>query len=272
MKYKISELANIHKMTPKGIHYYEKLGLIQPPKKDSGFREYRLEDAHAVYWTRYLRSLGFSLEEISDISHAEDFVKTQLHYDERITNLEQEIANKLKLLELVKRQRETLNKVEEYEGKYEVTTRPALYRFATFTSGEKHMSKDTYKLEQLGNEISPFCVGSLLYKSEDLLSRLGTDADAIPTYIGLCITAEDMEQMFETKIQGIGFLPPAKCLYTIVRGPVDPIDDCRRIKPALKHIKSNGLEICGDAVTRMFAQRQVKESIVRWDELWIPVK
>ncbi|MGH8241115.1 MAG: MerR family transcriptional regulator, partial [Steroidobacteraceae bacterium] len=50
------------------IRFYEKRGLLpRPARRPSGFRQYSLHDLRCLKFVRQARSLGFSLEEISEL-------------------------------------------------------------------------------------------------------------------------------------------------------------------------------------------------------------
>ena len=61
---KIGELASATGLSRDTLRFYEKRGLLQPRRRDNGYRDYPPE---AVQWLCYLRSaqqLGFTLSEI----------------------------------------------------------------------------------------------------------------------------------------------------------------------------------------------------------------
>ena len=47
----------------KTIRYYEDIGLIQPDRRDNGYRDYSTEDVHRLRFLQRSRGLGFSVEE-----------------------------------------------------------------------------------------------------------------------------------------------------------------------------------------------------------------
>ena len=46
----------------KTIRYYEDIGLIRPDRRDSGYRDYSIEDVHRLRFLQRSRGLGFSVE------------------------------------------------------------------------------------------------------------------------------------------------------------------------------------------------------------------
>ena len=47
----------------KTIRYYEDIGLIQPDRRDNGYRDYSTEGVHRLRFLQRSRGLGFSVEE-----------------------------------------------------------------------------------------------------------------------------------------------------------------------------------------------------------------
>ncbi len=64
----IGELAEKGDVTVQTVRFYERQGLLpNPPRKDSGYRNYREGDLRRLLFIRQAQALGFSLPEIRDI-------------------------------------------------------------------------------------------------------------------------------------------------------------------------------------------------------------
>ena len=64
----IGELAKSAGVTVQTIRFYERKGLLpSPPRKESGYRVYREDDARRMQFIRQAKRLGFSLDEIKSI-------------------------------------------------------------------------------------------------------------------------------------------------------------------------------------------------------------
>lgn len=61
----IGKLAKATHVRIDTIRFYEKLGLLCPQRRPSGFREYSEQDLERLLFIRRARALGFSLDEIS---------------------------------------------------------------------------------------------------------------------------------------------------------------------------------------------------------------
>lgn len=59
----ISQAATESGLPPKTIRYYEDIGLLQPARRDNGYRSYSPADVHKLRFVQRARSLGFSVED-----------------------------------------------------------------------------------------------------------------------------------------------------------------------------------------------------------------
>lgn len=97
----IGRVSKLSGVTSKTIRYYESIGLIpEPPRTDSGYRDYELPDVETLKFVQRARNLGFSIKDVSgllnlwnDKNRASSQVKemTQRHIEEiegRIKELE----------------------------------------------------------------------------------------------------------------------------------------------------------------------------------------
>lgn len=68
VKVKISELAQTTKVTAKTIRYYESVGLLTSPHRQSnGYRDYLLHDVETLIFIRRCRELNISIEDIKQL-------------------------------------------------------------------------------------------------------------------------------------------------------------------------------------------------------------
>ncbi len=64
----IGQLAKKAKVNVQTVRYYERRGLIpEPPRRESGYRQYSLDDLARLQFIRHAKELGFSLKEISEL-------------------------------------------------------------------------------------------------------------------------------------------------------------------------------------------------------------
>jgi MerR family copper efflux transcriptional regulator len=64
----IGQIARLAAVGVQTIRYYEREGLVEePPRNESGYRQYSPETAVRIRFIRHAKELGFSLKEIKDL-------------------------------------------------------------------------------------------------------------------------------------------------------------------------------------------------------------
>ena len=83
-KYLIGEVSRISGVTEKTLRHYGKLGLVEPDEiGDNGYRYYSLETMLRIPVIKYLKMMGFSLEEIISIVTCSDIGKIRGMFNAR---------------------------------------------------------------------------------------------------------------------------------------------------------------------------------------------
>lgn len=68
MSMKISSVAEAAGVEVSTVRYYERRGLVpEPPRSDSGYRQYDESVVHRIRFVREAQQLGFTLEEIEEL-------------------------------------------------------------------------------------------------------------------------------------------------------------------------------------------------------------
>ena len=64
----IGQLARNAQVKVETVRYYERRGLIpEPPRKESGYRQYFQDDVIRIQFIKHSQRLGFTLKEIQDL-------------------------------------------------------------------------------------------------------------------------------------------------------------------------------------------------------------
>lgn len=64
---KISQLAKAAGIGVEAVRYYQRIGLLETPKRSSGFREYGHRELERLRFIRRAQALGFTLAEIATL-------------------------------------------------------------------------------------------------------------------------------------------------------------------------------------------------------------
>ncbi len=59
----IGDVASFSGLPAKTIRYYEDIGLVQPLRKENGYRTFREKDVHKLAFLGRARALGFTIED-----------------------------------------------------------------------------------------------------------------------------------------------------------------------------------------------------------------
>ncbi|MDO5570002.1 MAG: MerR family transcriptional regulator [Bacteroidales bacterium] len=107
IKFKIGEFSKLCRVTVKTLRHYEEIGLLIPFETDqwTGYRFYDISQLHKMNRIVYLKHLGFSLEEISEMFDQGFEVPTKEMINKKSKECQQNIQD------LIARQRE-LDKLE----------------------------------------------------------------------------------------------------------------------------------------------------------------
>lgn len=73
------------------IRYYEKEGLLNPARRENGYRDYSEEDLKLLEKIRLMRELGISLEEIRELEKTPDSLSAII--EQRIKAIDEEVLN-----------------------------------------------------------------------------------------------------------------------------------------------------------------------------------
>ncbi|MEA4919746.1 MAG: MerR family transcriptional regulator [Clostridiaceae bacterium] len=128
MGYKINDVSKITGVTVRALHYYDKIGLLCPPKdKENGYRYYGEKEISRLQEIMFFRELDFSLEDIKKIIESPGYNRDQalekhrnLLYEKRgrIDGLIGLIDNILKGEQNMNFNEFSMEKIEEQKEKY----------------------------------------------------------------------------------------------------------------------------------------------------------
>jgi MerR family mercuric resistance operon transcriptional regulator len=101
----IGQLAKRAKVNLETIRFYERRGLLpEPPRNKSGYRQYSLKHLRRAEFIKRTQSLGFSLQEISDL------LSLRVESDKTCSDVKHRVKAKLMDIE---EKIETLQKMKE---------------------------------------------------------------------------------------------------------------------------------------------------------------
>lgn len=109
----IGQIAKVAGVGVETIRYYEREGLIEePPRSESGYRQYSPEDAVRIKFIRHAKELGFSLKEIKELlslraNSAASCADVRERATAKISEIEAKMQSLAKMKEILLRLTET---------------------------------------------------------------------------------------------------------------------------------------------------------------------
>lgn len=117
-KLKIGEFSQLMQVTVKTLRHYEQIGILKPCEVDqwTGYRYYKLDQMQQLQSIRYLKDVGFSLEEIRELMENNSLVPGIEQLESKIHACEEELkillARRERLHQMVDSQRK-LNSMDK---------------------------------------------------------------------------------------------------------------------------------------------------------------
>ena len=117
-KLKIGEFSQLMQVTVKTLRHYEQIGILKPCEVDqwTGYRYYKLDQMQQLQSIRYLKDVGFSLEEIREMMENNSLVPGIEQLESKIHTCEEELkillARRERLHQMVDSQRK-LNSMDK---------------------------------------------------------------------------------------------------------------------------------------------------------------
>lgn len=120
--FKIGDFSKLTNLTVRALHHYEKLEILLPEKIDnfSNYRYYSAKQLEQVNKIKMLQEIGLSLKTIKKMLEEDDLRFLELHYELRMSEIQEEIDELLKKQAIVKMYQEKIKERNCME-KYSVT-------------------------------------------------------------------------------------------------------------------------------------------------------
>ncbi|QIB70067.1 MerR family transcriptional regulator [Aminipila butyrica] len=266
-KYKIGDVAKMLGITPEAIRFYENHGIIKPQKDDNtGYRYYDVWDIHMLIRARSYRQFGYSLSDTVKMLNdygTDEFIG---HLEEKEQQIQQEIIWNINLLKRLRQTQEIVSETQKSFGTYSIRTRPAIYRLETQQAYSIHANADIRRKLQEWISKVPFVYPCALFSQQEVLLG-GTEGTFT---FGLGVDAE-YKEFFDLKQQDdIQFFPELTAVYTTIRTDSNEVLTTKRLIPAMEYLKSQGLTLTGDILSRVVLMRKEEDIYVSYHQLWFP--
>lgn len=268
-RYSTAEMAAYYGLSRKGLAFYEEKGIVEPSRTENNkYRVFTLAECYNLYSSKLYDNCAFTLKETVAALKAESMGDAARQIDEKLDQMERDIA--IKQMTLAHGRRITaLIKRAERGPWFETTMSPACYRLFVRRYYDEHtFTPEASREFAQWNSTVPINTASLKYDLRDILSG---DAP-VNVDIGNIINEQAFDALGYQQSERVEFLPPRRCLYTVLIGDGNQIDRRTWLEPALAHMAAHGLTPSGDPFTSMLLIRNTDRGILRYDEAWLPVE
>ena len=245
--FKIGEISRLYGIGVDSLRYYEKIGLLQPERSESGYRHYSIREIWKLNIIRDLRELDFSMEQIARYlsNHNVESTLSLLREEQQV--IEEKIRSMEKLRENVKQRIDSIQAASE-KPLDEIRL-------------EQHGPRRCYSIPEGYSEEHEMdvLIKRLLNMDKEHLYLIGNHQ------IGTAISAEAArrqkkvryEAVFVIDENGEQILPAGNYLTVTYRG------DYRKteiwIKKLLSYAKAQGLHLRGDFLEILWVDIHISE-------------
>ncbi len=102
---KVSEIGSLFGLGVQTLHYYDKVGILKPELRDpeTGYRKYRFDQIYQLASIRYMRKMGYSIDEIREFQDGRTPEDTIQHLRDRSAVLRKQWEELMRVDEAIMR-------------------------------------------------------------------------------------------------------------------------------------------------------------------------
>ncbi|HIS00928.1 MAG TPA: MerR family transcriptional regulator [Candidatus Excrementavichristensenella intestinipullorum] len=268
MYYTIKTISDLIGITPQTIRYYEENGVLSP-KRDArnGYRYYTVWDYGILLMARRYLRYGCSVAKSSELLNNTSVERTIDATRRQEAQLEEEIADKLRILDNLRKWRALLEAVGQGTGACRIDMRPGLFRMENMEDTTFLPEKEIYQRTKQWLAMTPFVFNTIRYPLEDV------QKDTCHRFSALGILEENARLWNIQADQYVTYYPPRLCVIQTIGGEgfdtMLPLS--RRIGKAMSFLAEKGLSLTGDIITRMDYAQKSASGYCSYQTAWFPI-
>lgn len=269
MRYTIKTISELIGIAPQTIRYYEDKGMLAPQKDArNGYRYYTVWDYAVLLMARRYLRYGCSVDSSSELLNPSPLENTLEMTRTQEKRIEKEIAEKVRVLENLRRWRSRLEQIQKDEPICHIGMRPGIFRLENMEDVSFMNQQEIFQRTQQWLGMSPFVFNTMRYPLQDVLKDTGHRFSA------LGILEEDAHIWNITQDQYVKYHRPCLCVIQTIGGECfdTMLPLSRRIGGALDFMQKNGLKLAGDVMTRMDFVQRGKEGYLSYQTAWLPIE
>lgn len=274
MKVKIKQIAEAYHITRKGLHFYEEKGIVNPVRdENNSYMSLDIEDIYSIFRCRAYQKYGFSIKEISNIDKMYSLPEMREMLYSKYCTLQQEIQDKQRSADVILRQLENINLVEENYNKCSILRGFGLYYITFLPVGRgdtphslKIQDGDLERIKEWVNYV-PNVASFKQYRG---LSEDFSVTDATVTDFGYCFAESDRELCPVRMDERVSYLPPQTYVFSVVKGRYQAPDMEALFSHIREYFKENHLKLAGDPFSTMISSVFEDGCNQQYEAMWVP--
>ncbi len=261
--FKIGTVSKLLGISMEGLRLYERKGITHPIRDpQTGYRYYSLLDITALIRSRNYRSLGFSMNQVSELLHESNVKQIACHYRTQANFLcrERELLNlKINYLQELA---DLIECLPESLGRFDRVLRPGFYRTEFADDSQICANKENFFHWM---DYLPFAGVGPRYL-HDVLS--GGNPAAVA---GLNLSEQYAHFFGVVESSSIRYYPPQLCLSAIAvhrRG----MSEEQFLAPFREYAQQHHIRAAGPIIANTFLSHDFGQSYARYRQVFIPLK
>lgn len=265
MKYNISQTSKILGISNELLRHYERKGLIEPLRSETGYRSFDNSIIYKLIALRRFRSMGFSLKDISKLMYQNSHKSTHRMLLERENELEKEIIWQQTMLNSIKNIRKEYAEMINDEHKYKFETSPSVAILRTQNSSEYDTNNLSPELLQWLDKM-PLVSICPEFTIEDL-KHTNKKCN-----FGYSIPLEYAKRFSFTSSAYVKVIPQMPCIVTTIHTNGYNTLNTSFLSDTLSYIDSQGLELSNNVWGTTLGTYIENDKLIIHHKFYLPVR
>jgi DNA-binding transcriptional MerR regulator len=269
MKYKISEVSKISRISTSGLRFYEEIGIISPDRrKNRRYRDYSQRELDVIFEYKTYRALGFSQQEAVSLLIDTSPENLSEKYEVCRQNVLREIEEKKLLARFIGEQAEQIERSRSEPHACTIVNCPAILRIDMWQPGKREGEFVPFGFLQEWFDRIPFVDACFVYDPDEIASN----EDVNNPSKGVGIEAEYAAALGFLPDEQVERIPAQRCVHTFVELTDELTLRGSDLGNVRQFLADQHLTISGKVVSRHLYNAFYKTENLRVDQLWIPIQ
>ena len=262
MEHKTGTFAELWGLSPEGLKFYIKKGLLDPAILGK-YRVYSYKEASILHRLLYFRAYGFSLEEARELCFTDDLSGIREKLRNKTDVIQEEMKRRQRLLDQLQEDLQDLNHIERQLGEISVMKMPLV---CVVENSLEENRKDV-ELFSDWTRYLPFAKTNYLINLSPYESNPVQWGMTVP----LAMYEELSQEIGKNEIRILGGVP---CLHAYLKDHDEKGVDPRILEPLLTYAQRHNYQLKGYALINFtfILQSKMEAEKTRYLECFLPIQ